>query len=907
MNAYRLRKSFQIVSIFSLLSIDAAFASEGPPPILNPQQISSPSGKFTVHLKPTDLHGRGPGHVTMTEDGKTRYAIKKPYTFWDAKVTDEGVVAGYAYTHGWRGFAKEGGFRAGMGDFHVVILNANGGEVCNHVIKRTHSRFLHTPPNPLAKGVLLDPSNNRFIVRVANEDVNRRGERWWIYSLSSGELLREIDPAAYIPKQGNLQFVVAAQRVNETPLSLVHWWQSTGVGNADDASARFTLIDDNADIVWSLEKPRDYNIAGDEDAELALMYRIWREGALLPNKNPLEFDLHFVRERQRVTFRIQRTVSDNWQVKEIARRAYDGSQEVTDSIKPKGLMRRARVLTRLAPITLKVDSDPAQQPIRSVNQFEFDDDGRICFIRSDSEGLFLVRLTKDGRIDFEVEVPKSLPAPEHRFFHFAHIRGGQYLLTASAFEEDGKSKAWVVDCDGQTFTPLQDFDCPMVKALDTFSDGSFAVLGRGSFYYAPSKTVYAFDATGNRLWAATSGYKPGDPACLFSPDDMAITADDKVVVVDNIAGSVQVFDRHGAYLRTIDLKKSWGRKPNYPTSISAGANGGVIVEDFGAAQPMVVMDKDGHATHQLSPKFDDGRSFRMSDGAVAAPDGRWWTTDGESILRLNEHGIVDLVLGDKPDHNRLTKIAAVTVDPRNRIHAVDSRTGSIHVFDQSGSKLWICRPDPTDFESELLSVDVSADSAGRAYISNSIGFGANKTCLSFETGGRRMGWVEHGVFPQPDGDHFWHLSYNDLHLLDREFREIKTISQRPDGKWLEYPRDLAVAPDGSTAVVAHSGRRGLGRGQPSISTYDATGVPRRYYELDDTFAYPRVAYDGEKIVVAGGAGIDLIDGGKGRVKLDIGNLDSERTYWYPFLANDGSELWLYDGQSNAITIHRFAF
>ena len=107
------------------LSMPAVRAMEGPPPVLNPRTYQSGSGEFSVHVDPSDLHGRGAAEYQFAARGKPTVSRRLPFTLWDAGITDTGRVVGYAYSHGWRGFSEEG-YKAGMGNFSVVLITPTG-------------------------------------------------------------------------------------------------------------------------------------------------------------------------------------------------------------------------------------------------------------------------------------------------------------------------------------------------------------------------------------------------------------------------------------------------------------------------------------------------------------------------------------------------------------------------------------------------------------------------------------------------------------------------------------------------------------------------------------------------------------------------------------------------------------
>lgn len=167
-------------------------------PVLNPRSYTSPSGQFVLHVDPSDLYGRGGADYRVTLNGRTVWAGVKPFTLCEASITDEGLIGGYAYTHGIEGFPKLRGSDR-PGEFHVVVMRATGELVVDDKVKRTPSRFLHALPNPLAKGILIDGVKNRLIVLVADEDLNRRKDSWWTYELSSEKPLGKFKTGPAIP------------------------------------------------------------------------------------------------------------------------------------------------------------------------------------------------------------------------------------------------------------------------------------------------------------------------------------------------------------------------------------------------------------------------------------------------------------------------------------------------------------------------------------------------------------------------------------------------------------------------------------------------------------------------------------------------------------------------------------
>lgn len=344
---------------------DRAAASS---PTLNSKTYTSPSGRYALKVTPGDLYGRGKGSYAFSADGKVVWSGEKPYTLWDARVTDDGVVAGYSYSNGWEGFS-EAGFGAGMGDFRVVILDPRGAERLNQPTQREFSPFPHRPPNPLASGLVLDTAHDRGIVRVADEDLNRQTESWWPFELSTGKALARFRPKELMAEPESARYVMDAQSVPETPLFLLHWYCYPG--------ARFTLIGQDGKAVWSRDLPDDYHAAGNHEAWERLMASVHRTGGILESRRERQFALRFVKDAQRVTFAVAPGAGGTWTVTEVDRRPFVETPAATPEPDPVP----ALALRRLGQVVLNGPTSGPEPEVRGVRDFVIDGHGRIAFLR----------------------------------------------------------------------------------------------------------------------------------------------------------------------------------------------------------------------------------------------------------------------------------------------------------------------------------------------------------------------------------------------------------------------------------------------------------------------------------------------------------------------------------------------
>ena len=169
-----------------------------------------------------------------------------------------------------------------------------------------------------------------------------------------------------------------------------------------------------------------------------------------------------------------------------------------------------------------------------------------------------------------------------------------------------------------TVKEVPGFDSFAITALAGFPDGRFAALIYHRVKYTAVHGLSLFDAQGKPLWQKEESGYAGKPEELLSPEDITRYGDDSIAVLDNIRHTVQLFDTKGAFLRSIDLNKTWKREPSYPTHIVEDSKGGFAVYDFNAEFPLVRMDAKGQIQSQFAPKFSDGRPVKVTRLAAFA-------------------------------------------------------------------------------------------------------------------------------------------------------------------------------------------------------------------------------------------------------------------------------------------------
>jgi len=866
------------------------------PAVLNPRHYRSPSGKYLLHVDPADRYGRGDAAYRVAKSGEDVWSDRLPFTLHEAGITDDGVVGGYAYTHGSGGFGKAG-LGEGPGEFLVVIIDAGGKIRLKESTQREASRFLHTAPNPAAAGLFVDGANDRLVVRVEDPDVNRRVETWRVYRLSTGAEAGRLQPKQLMAHPKPARFVIDAKPVAGSPLTLLHWWRYDG----RHVGARFTLVDSAAKPVWSLDLKKDYETAGDRTAADRLRDFIHRQGALLRVDQPGQFELLFAADSKRVTFSVKQGLDKNWVVAEVSRAPFSFV-----SLKREAPGIPERPLKSLGEIVLQQKQLPVH-PIRDLWDFVLDGRGRIAFLRHEQEGAqSFVLVDASGELLHELALDFD-DEPDAASSSCTWVGGNRFVITRSEYGVEGKAKAWWLDAETGDMQPIPGFDCPPVESIDGSPDGSFVVLGTMRYQYTMTDMLCGFDPKGKREWTIDEG-QPRDADLLFSPEDATVTSSGEVAVVDNIRKSIQFFDRRGKYLRTIDLEQTWGRRPNYLAGIANDVKGQVLVHDFHGTPPFVRLAPDGTVKDGFRPKYADGRGFATRGDVQVSVDGRLWTSDGHALLRLDDAGVVDLVLGDIPQADRLGKIAGLTIDRRGLIYAVDSRTGSVHVFDFDGQPLHVCQTKSTDFSEEPFDPPITVTDDGHVYLgSETLGGSRQDRYLHFSPDGTRLGFIRlkgQQCYVQPGTGNVLALDYDEAYLVDAAGDTIRTIRRNADGNWLQSLERAAVAADGSFAIVA-ADANSIGTALMTVSIYDVAGEPVQVVELPRFLSsFPRIAYDGRHLVATGDRVVIFDSSGTPLQTFTPASESHDEPWWLPYLVADGRELVLFDAQG--MTLQRYA-
>ena len=724
--------------------LPTAFAVRMPEPPLHPKTYRSPSGDFSMSVNPRDRQGRGGAEYRLLQGSREAWHGERPFTLRDVRVLDDGTAAGYGYTLGPEGWG--GASRDDRGEFVVAIFDPQGKVRLKEAVKRGYgeSVFEDQYPQPEARGLVVDSANDRLIVLVADADINRQNTAWQQYRLSTGKSLGTIRPKQNMADSDRLHWSCDPRPIPGTPLTLVQWYRSEWEPYLK--GTHFAVVDLEGKPVWQRTLRDDYSIPGDEKAEERLFKWFRASSAILSVEAGGRFDLYFAKEKQRVSFVVQRHDAGAWKVTEICRKKCVLPEESTadqaTGQAEKGLPKIS--LDYLGAIELRGSAGKSKCFFDEydLGGFTVDKRGRFVFVQGGTDKAGgLLRIDAQGAVVGRVPLP-ALNGKDERWTGHACLGDDRFAVTKSEYGVDGKSKAWIADFASGGLTPLPDFECPSVKAILGLPNGGFAVLATHHSKYTMEEELRAYDAKGRLQWKVGEG-QPKERETLFSPEDICLTSDGLIAVIEVIGRKIKFYNPSGHFVRLIDLTQAWGREPKYPCDIEAMPNGELLVGDAVASGGgFVRMASDGKILSEFSLHFANGRQFTSS--VRPGPDGRMWAYLNRALLEVNEKGVVERVVGEAPTAERLDKIAAATVDRQGRLYVLDEHTYCVHVFSPEGKPLFLCKPDPQEIPAgNVWSPNLTISDAGEIYVSRK-GDSSDKASggyFRFSAEGRRQGVV----------------------------------------------------------------------------------------------------------------------------------------------------------------------
>ncbi len=176
---------------------------------------------------------------------------------------------------------------------------------------------------------------------------------------------------------------------------------------------------------------------------------------------------------------------------------------------------------------------------------------------------------------------------------------------------------------------------------------------------------------------------------LERPVGVAYVPDhEQLYVVDGGAHRLAVFDRSGAFVRTIGERGSLAGQFNFPSHICYN-RGRLLVADS-ANFRVQVLDSDGNCLRTIGRKGDGAGDFSLPKGVALDSDGHLYVADArfENIQVFDSAGSLLMAWGDEGNGvGQFALPAGLAIDEQDRVWVADAGNRRIQVFAYLGAAL----------------------------------------------------------------------------------------------------------------------------------------------------------------------------------------------------------------------------
>ncbi len=790
-----------VVAVISLLG---SGGGGGVPP-LQPATYSSPSEEWILQVDPTERTGPCPADYVMTRSGQHVWSKRLPYTLTDARIDDQGYAAGCADDR-----VDSGPSPCGL--LRIVAL-APAGEILVQETWPLEAGRVH-----YVRNLVSDPQHHAVFFRLLVERDDGTFEEWRRLDLRSGEVhgFRPHERCGLDPERD--PDVLDLCPIAGTDLLAACWSVKGDAGSSWADDMLLTVVGPDGRPLASSKFPAE------------IVEHVGRDDppTILPGQCAGAFGVWLRRSGVRADFSWTHAPgTTECLLQELSREPYaappDPALEDPDA--------ETIELSLLERVELQAGREPALGPICSLKAFGFAGPGRLQAVRLDERQGWVFAcliLDEEGNVLLERRLA-PLGGDSNTRRNWWPLGKGRWLVAPDRYDEAWSLDAFLIDSSTGESTPNQCAGLNKVVAVSASQDGGYVALGA---VFGSGKAIARYDASGARLWLTSLEGVPDDPTNLDSADDVAVSRSGVVAVVDPWKDALGLFGSDGKFIARLKLNELWDHDPIYVAHIEPDGEAGFLVFEDPGTPVVHRIGLDGRIRSSFVPRHPDGSRDRwLAEYLQCAADGSLWTSDRNALLRLDQQGLADRVLGRARIAEALQDPGESIVDPLGRIAIQDEDTRAVHVFDQQGAQLFVAKPLPGDFEGSFSERDVLGSFDGRLLVRSEAFGGA---WLGFDEQGQRLGPIDLGgssrfecdaVAFAPEPGHYWvhGAPQRDVAVLrDTEKRELARTERRSDRRWFEELRRLSTDASGQLAVLEDLPYSG---GGSAVSWFDPRGRP----------------------------------------------------------------------------------
>ncbi|MCB9838408.1 MAG: hypothetical protein H6813_03635 [Phycisphaeraceae bacterium] len=854
----------------------------------DPRDFESPSGRYRMHVEPTDRYGFEPCVVSVFVDGKRMWERTVEPSIWIGGVTDEGRAFGVGYVLEHTD-ERRPAILGEVSRMRILSFDDAGQTtlIAEKECRRPRGVFTcggNNPGYPFAQRLSVQPGADRVVISAYYGYNAEHPQVWWLYRLSDGADMGMSEPITSFSTANHVNHNERqTDAIPNTPLILAQWSKSARQGDGRKHTTVIGVCTTDGVIHWQreFEAPDD---GGDQ----------WRDDRLESRPGivfrPGGFTVTTPDGRETTTYLCAPDRSaGGWGVVALDARTVEPVLQTGVSFEP-------GPATILGAITL--DSFVEEKPaIWAITDLDIDRDGVIGFIRRDENNEpHLTRATMEGEILSDRALGELLGKHPQ---HIASMPGGRWLITGDGFS-NGEFVPFVLifdQRDGSLAAPLGWAGGALREPVALPDGGFLGLVGEDMFR---ADHLASFDRFGRERWRVE----------CFTPEDVVIDRSGRLCVLEKISHRLRYFSTDGKELRVVDLDRAIGEELQYPTMLVPTIDGGVICFDYPSDEPFIRIDKDGAYAGRFRPAHPDGWSCVFYTPVRPTSDGSFWTSDHLSLIRMDSDGVWDRVLGDAPWAAPLRVIDDIALGPGDTPHVINARTHAVHVFDALGHERRLLAPAPSRFTTGYCSGSVTVAGDGAVCVSEDEY--PNRRSQWFDGSGSRLAASAEELELQtgqwryiPGTNERWQVAGRSLRRFDADGEVAVTIERTADGDWFGYISGFAVAADGS--VVVRSSQRSRERDQTVLSVYRRDGSPVGVVDHDfDGGFIGSMAYAPPVVVFSNGDRLRFVHETGERApieqRLPAGITDDMmNAYTNVLIPERDGEVWIWTANSPTIT------
>ena len=217
------------------------------------QNFKSPSGEFTLRETPSNSDGDGPATYVLKQNGRTVWKGQKPFTLWEASVSNSGRVFGFGYRDGLTSIGQYG-----ADTIDVWLVDPRGQSHQIDAIKRYGAMGVtDTPDYPYLDNPILLARRDDAVITIYDEiglfEVGKRThtESLITYDLVSKKRVSKIDLAKSFGAKFDAAEPNQVQPITGTELLLCTWVIKARQNDTGLAQ----VVDINGKPLWSISFP----------------------------------------------------------------------------------------------------------------------------------------------------------------------------------------------------------------------------------------------------------------------------------------------------------------------------------------------------------------------------------------------------------------------------------------------------------------------------------------------------------------------------------------------------------------------------------------------------------------------------------------------------------------------------